>query len=320
MATTFTKQRLKAVLTSVSDRVLEQPWSNPLLFAIAGGLAAVIVFGAKREHPLTAAAVGLLVAGAALAVGAAIGFLFAIPRAVQEPAERRGALAQFETPYQVNTNLEQISDWLTKIVVGLGLVEITKIPAAFTSLAVFVATAFGEPAVPPSVAGVIISYFAVGGFLVFYIWTRLLLTYEFTRADRAARQSPEFYEGLIEALLYQPPPRGYETALEVGEEFLKRFGEGNWRVWRALACAHGQKYSYLKADDKTAQPELDLAREQALKAVKRVLALNPGETDSMRTLWDPKRVTPEENDLEVFYNDDPTGEFKKLLGEPGGTT
>ncbi len=287
------------------------------MFAIAGGVAAVIAFGAQRDQPVTAVAVGLLVAGAALAVGAAIGFLFAIPRAVQDPAQGRGALGQFESPYQVNTNLEQISDWLTKIVVGLGLVEITKLPAAFGGLAEFVATAFGQPAVPPSVAGVILAYFSVGGFLVFYIWTRLLLTYEFTRADRAARQSPEFYEGLIEALLYQPPPNGYETAIEMSDEFAKRYGEGNWRVWRSVACAYGQKYYYLKADEKTAQTELDLAREQALKAVKRVLALSPDEIDSIRTLWDPHRTTPQENDLEVFYHDDPTGEFHKLLGPAG---
>src|SRR5437764_934124 len=82
----------------------------------------------------------------------------------------------------------------------------------------------------------------VGGLLAFYLWTRVILTTEFTRADRAARNSPEFYEGLIEALLYQPPPEGFQTALEVGQEFLQRFGEGNWRVWRAMACAYGQEF------------------------------------------------------------------------------
>src|SRR2546426_774177 len=103
MSGTTTKQSVQAILASVSDRVLQQPWSNPLLFAIAGGLAAVIGFGAQRDQPVTAVAVGLLVAGAALAVGAAIGFLFAIPRAVQDPAQGRGALGQFEAAYQVNT-------------------------------------------------------------------------------------------------------------------------------------------------------------------------------------------------------------------------
>src|SRR5258708_39228370 len=109
MSAPMAKQRVRDVMASVSDRVLQQPWSNPLLFAIAGGVVAVIAFGAQRDQPVTAVAVGLLVAGAALAVGAAIGFLFAIPPAVQDPAQGRGALGQFESPYQVNTNLEQSS-------------------------------------------------------------------------------------------------------------------------------------------------------------------------------------------------------------------
>lgn len=273
-------------------------WGNPLVFAIAGGLVAVVTYAWRREQSLTAIAVGLLVSGAALAVGAVIGFLFGIPRAVQEPRSQSGVLSRFEAPYQVNTNLEQISDWLTKIIVGVTLVQIAKIPPAFSDLADYVATAFGEAAtVPSSFAAVVMVYFAVGGFLAFYLWTRVILATEFNRVDRASRNSPEFYEGLIEALLYQPPPQGFRAALQLGEEFKTQFGEGNWRVWRAMACAYAQQYSYLEVTG-ASPADLDRASNDAFSAVKRVEMIEPGEMENMLALF--QGATPQENDLAVF--------------------
>ena len=291
---------------------LREHWSNPITIAIVGGLIAVLAYAWEREETLAALSVGLIVSGAAFAVGSVIGFLFGIPRAVQEARNPTVAMARFEAQYQVNTNLEQISDWLTKIIVGVTLVQIGKIAPAFMALAEYVALAFGSPPVPPSFAAVILVYFGVSGFLAFYLWTRVILTTEFTRADRAARNSPEFYEGLIEALLYQPPPEGFQTALEVGQEFLQRFGEGNWRVWRAMACVYGQEFQFLQAAENPNQAELGAARNHALAAVKRVLTLNPDELESKRTLF-KKDATPQENDLVVFADDE---EFKKVLGVP----
>src|SRR5438552_685547 len=73
-------------------------------------------------------AAGAMWALACFAVGVVTGFLFGIPRVLQ--GTDSGAEATAHTPYQqrVNTNLEQISDWLTKIIVGLGLVQLTKVP------------------------------------------------------------------------------------------------------------------------------------------------------------------------------------------------
>jgi hypothetical protein len=152
-------------------------------------------------------------------------------------------------------------------------------------------------------------YFAIVGFLSSYLWTRLLLTGEFSRADRAARQSPEFVEGLIQALLYQPPPEGFTTAIKYAQAYLKTAGEGNWRIWRSLACAYGQQYSYLKATSTPDPVALNAARDKALDAVRRAIHLNPDECRSLRSLWEPP-ASPQEDDLVVFY-DDP--EFKALF-------
>jgi hypothetical protein len=111
------------------------------MMAITLGFAVVIYFGfSSGAEPLTAA---LLLSAAALVVGVFLGFLFGIPRSLQtenssgtHPKEGAGTGAESnqETPkpqYKANTNLEQISDWLTKILVGVGLTQFNNIPDLF---------------------------------------------------------------------------------------------------------------------------------------------------------------------------------------------
>ncbi len=103
---------------------------------LAWGLAA----GLLRRFPYTSflerlldsmAAFGALlaVAMAALFVGALFGFLFGLPRF--EPAI---AASNGETPYRPSQSLAEIADWLTKIIVGLGLVNAREIGGAFLDL------------------------------------------------------------------------------------------------------------------------------------------------------------------------------------------
>lgn len=136
--------------------------------------------------------VGMLVAGAALLSGFLLGFIFAFPRvggkggraATAQPAgvetenssEQQGAL-----PY--NANLVEISDWLTKIIVGVGLVELHSIPAKLGALSYYLAPGLlpascvggspcGEPLMVGQAAGlaILIFYFALG-FLLGCVWT-----------------------------------------------------------------------------------------------------------------------------------------------------
>ena len=79
-----------------------------------------------------------------------------------------------------NTNLEQISDWLTKIIVGVGLVQLSTLPGKLRALAGYFATAFGAEAVAPSVVLAIQGYFGIFGFLLGYLWARLYLMKEFS--------------------------------------------------------------------------------------------------------------------------------------------
>lgn len=74
----------------------------------------------------------------------------------------------------VNTNLEQISDWLTKIIVGVALVETKALVAQMKSAAAFMAESFrGEAGASFSLA--IMLYFLASGLLGSYLLTRLFL-------------------------------------------------------------------------------------------------------------------------------------------------
>jgi hypothetical protein len=88
--------------------------------------------------------------------------------------------------YRVNTNLEQISDWLTKILVGVGLTQIAGIRHGLSSLTAFVAQGLGAPAVGQVFALALLSYSFVLGFLFGYLWTRLFLAGALRAADQAA--------------------------------------------------------------------------------------------------------------------------------------
>jgi hypothetical protein len=62
--------------------------------------------------------------------GCLLGFIFGVPNTVNQPTPPQGTVP---TPTEEkkalsNTNFTQVSDWLTKIVIGAGLVELNKIP------------------------------------------------------------------------------------------------------------------------------------------------------------------------------------------------
>jgi hypothetical protein len=95
---------------------------------------------------------------------------------------------------RANTNLEQISDWLTKILVGVSLTQIPAIGDAAGVLISEVAAgmtpslAVGEDPPPEarSIAGGIIVYFLAIGFLMGFIVTRTSLPKIFAQADAEA--------------------------------------------------------------------------------------------------------------------------------------
>jgi hypothetical protein len=89
---------------------------------------------------------GTLFAVAFGSLGSLVGFLFGIPRTLQSGSNAIGTSSTFGAQdskdgdnyhQEVNTNLEQISDWLTKILVGVGLTQLQNIPSKLMRLAAY---------------------------------------------------------------------------------------------------------------------------------------------------------------------------------------
>lgn len=131
------------------------------------------------------------------ALGGLLGFLFGVPRAPQSDALKNGR-SQEGAPtgpgvqLAVNTNLEQISDWLTKLLVGLGLVELREIPVLLrrmTSLIAPVICVDGQPAEVLSLAIILSS--SIFGFSFAYMATRLYLARAFKQADEDLQRTAQ---------------------------------------------------------------------------------------------------------------------------------
>ena len=168
-------------------------WMDILMWMVVAGTIAVVVYALQsvgRQGILSTLAVGVLLSGASLLAGGLVGFLFGIPRSPQPPPQPRPQSPNPESQttrdgYQGNTNLEQISDWLTKILVGVGLTQIPAIRDALKQSADYMGAGLGPAG--PQVALVSMLYFSVCGFLYGFLWSRLFLIGEFTEADLSAR-------------------------------------------------------------------------------------------------------------------------------------
>jgi CheY-like chemotaxis protein len=151
----------------------------------------LVYFNDSTIYKITA----LIWAMACLASGGIIGFLFGIPKVLQNDMEVKsdaeGALnSSASKPYyrmQVNTNLEQISDWLTKIIVGVGLIELRRLPELLTGLSDVFSKGMGGADQTKTFSSAVIVYFFVIGFVIGYLMTRIYLAQAFSRADWGAQ-------------------------------------------------------------------------------------------------------------------------------------
>jgi hypothetical protein len=185
------------------------------------GLLTIIAYASQiggREGFLVIMGVGILLAGASALVGGTLGFLFGIPRTLQQDGERTStepnrpvsASATGHIDYRANTNLEQISDWLTKILVGVGLTQINEIRGGLVSLSAFAAQGLGPAAQGQVFALALLLYSTVLGFFFGYLWTRLFLVGALRIADEASI-------GLLVAKIERASERAEATENKIDE-------------------------------------------------------------------------------------------------------
>jgi len=110
--------------------------------------------------------------GAAFFAGTIGGFLFGVPKVESKPDQANPVNS---SRYRANTNLEDISDWLTKIILGLSLVHVDKILGFVDSIGQEVATAIGPAQGSKVIAISSMIYGFVCGFITIYAWTNTAL-------------------------------------------------------------------------------------------------------------------------------------------------
>src|SRR5258708_39901361 len=126
------------------------------------------------DKAITIVGVALLSAGGAWLIAVVVGFLFGIPRLASDQLEA--------SQYHPSTSLEQVADWLTKIIIGVSLTQLNKIPGKLDSLASYIATGMGESASHKVLALAICIYFPSCGFLFGFLWARLYMLEAFDAA------------------------------------------------------------------------------------------------------------------------------------------
>ena len=145
-------------------------WEILSIFGFMLGLAIIAIYASA--YTTFARTFGVLAAlgAAAWLAGGVLGFIFGVPR-LRAATSPTGANAA-TTTFIPNTNLEQISDWLTKIIVGAALVQLRAIAEDVNALALSIGRELGARDAASIAGAVMVLYFA-GGFMWGYLWCSL---------------------------------------------------------------------------------------------------------------------------------------------------
>ncbi|WP_346104461.1 hypothetical protein [Nonomuraea maheshkhaliensis] len=137
-------------------------------------------------------AISMLISAAAFVVGGLAGFLFALPRSLTAISERSSAgpsTQQQTLTVRANTNLEDVSDWLTKIIVGLTLTQLGEIPDGASTLFHTLGAALGDDEENAVFAGLLTVFCFTVGFIEGWLSTRTYIARWMAAADRPLRST-----------------------------------------------------------------------------------------------------------------------------------
>jgi hypothetical protein len=163
--------------------------------ALMLGFILIIVFGLTKIDSQRWIGTLMLVSFASVTLGSLLGFLFGIPKVASQNNEN--AIGD-KTFYTVNTSLEQISDWLTKIIIGVGLTQLTNIPSYLHHIAVILIRGIDcKPECSDkdiTVLLAILVFFTIVGFFLGYLFARIFLVKLFRDAEDVEKLEEELDE------------------------------------------------------------------------------------------------------------------------------
>jgi uncharacterized protein YneF (UPF0154 family) len=163
----------------------------PLALAFPG-LIACLAYANTSANYWDLLGLLIIIAFAVMLSGGLLGFLFAIPKLNKNynPHEDYDR----STKYMPNTNLEDVSDWLTKIIIGVTLTQLGKIPGYLQGMADYLidnsSSMLQADSARPFLIALII-YSLVAGFITGYFYTRIYLPNLFSIMEENRRQKAE---------------------------------------------------------------------------------------------------------------------------------
>ena len=291
---------------------------RPLLW-LFGGIAALLLlvilltsFGGAGAR----IGLGLATFVTAALIGALLGFLFSMPRVLARPgnATPDGAGTADNKLLQTNTNLERVSDWLTTILLGVALADLSDVNDGLLRLRRTMAEAARGCAdagcgTLPLLAPFLVLAGAAFGFLGMYLLTRLSIAELFRDAEQSLEGSakravigmaqlsaqmvddapssallaetlkpgPVTVDDALDVMLaqlYQTFTNGYQRAIDLAASVGDTPLAKRADYWFYLAAAWGQKHAAIGAQGSDA--DRLSARDNAVDAAARAIAIDPG--------------------------------------------
>lgn len=262
-----------------------------ILFGLPTGNAVVVRQSSRAVNALSsapaadAAAAGAIGAEAQAAEAAIIGTLQG--RSVFTDSD------EDEPGYVESTSLEQIADWLTKIIIGLTLTQYASWEAKYFDLSRSVTSAMGlsgaqcignRSAVADCIAaqaipgGMLMAIFALTGFIVAYFWMRRYFIFEMVTARKEEREK---YKKKQERARIDENPV-LKAMVQAREDAVKANAEANAAAAKAIAEADAAmaiaaaEAAKAKADAEaaiaTAKAEADAAMAKSNSEAQKALA------------------------------------------------
>ena len=163
-----------SVLSAEALQKITSNLNNTLWLGVITGFSGIIGYTLNLQKAgWKILFLSILLASASYISGFFLGFLFGIPKRNTDK----------ESAYNLSTNLVDISDWLTKIIIGLGLIEIKRIPAYLMSIGEYIQRATHSEDSMKIFAACCIVYFTIFGLYYGYNYMRLFLSGQFKEAD-----------------------------------------------------------------------------------------------------------------------------------------